>query len=83
MMDHPNIRPQRAFNVNETRDPREILNHCKLVADDVLRVFQDPNKEGLNPEHTDILVRVMCRNLMRHFTRMESILESQNPTTNA
>lgn len=70
-------------DINETRDPREILNHCKRVADDVLGVFQDPNKQGFKPDHTDILVRVMCRNLMRHLTRMEAILESQNPTTNA
>ena len=70
-------------NINETRDPREILNHCNNLAKDVLGVFEDPNKQGFLPEHTDILVRVMCRNLMRLFSRMEAILESQNPTTNA
>ena len=67
----------------ETRDPREMLNHCKNLADDVLGVFQDPNKQGFKPEHTDILVRVMCRTIVRLLTTTEAILESQNPTTNA
>ena len=76
MADKPTIN-----NIKATRDPLEILKHSKFIAQDLMDVFQDPNKQDLKPEHADILVRVTCRHLLSHFARMQSILESQNPTT--